>query len=261
MFISAKIGNKVSYFLSNTAMGNAVSKAKAWAKSFTLPPTNQTRRAAAMAANPDKVPFCHQYWAKMQSEGALRPYHCRIVEHHSNFNSFNHLFVRGRVNYGFDEPAFGVGDGNLLIKDVVREADRQFRALKPITEPVTVFRCIGEKPPFFEQEVKMYNKLFNTKKGDIITMPGYAYAAGGTQYSDVYKGFEGRGVTLEIEVPAGARVSHSGNIVNGRLDDWGAECAFPRGSRVEVLESKVLEDGSAYKKVKYILPEEPWRKS
>ena len=40
-------------------------------------------------------------------------------------------------------------------------------------------------------------------------MPEYAYAAGGTEYSDVYKGYEGRGVTMEIFVDKGARVSHS----------------------------------------------------
>lgn len=125
---------------------------------------------------------------------------------------------------------------------------------------MTVYRCVGEKPPFFEQETKLYNKLFNTKKGDIITMPEYPYAAGSTRYSDVYKGWEGRGTTLEIEVPQGARVSHSGDIVDGKLDDWGSECVFPRSSRFEVLESKVLEDGSAYKKIRYLLPDEPWRK-
>lgn len=259
MVIFIQNGKKVSYFLSNSGVENAINKVKAWAKNFTPPPSNKTRLAEAKAQHPDTVPFCHQYWAKMQSERQLKPYPYRVVEYHGQFHGFNHLLVKGRVNYGFEAPAFNVGDGSLRLKDVIREADRQFKALKPTTETMTVYRCVGEKPPFFEQDAKLYNQLFNTKKGDIITMPEYAYAAGGTQYSDVYKGFEGRGVTLEIEVPQGARVSHSGDIVNGKLDNWGAECVFPRSSQVEVLDSKVLEDGSAYKKARYILPDEPWR--
>lgn len=259
MVISVKTGQKVSHFLSNVSIENALNKTKAWAKSFTPPPSNKTRLAAAKAKNPDAVPFCHQYWAAMQKERQLRPYPHKTVEHHGQFNGFNHLFVKGRVSYGFEAPAFNVGEGELLIKDVVREADRQFKCLKPTNEPVTVYRCVGEKPPFFEQETKLYNKLFNTKKGDVIMMPEYPYAAGGTQYSDVYKGWEGRGTTLEIEVPKGARVSHSGDIKDGKLDSWGAECVFPRSSRFEVLESKVLEDGSCHKKVRYLLPDEPWR--
>ena len=263
MVISIKFGQKVSYLLSRSGIENAIGKVKRWARSYTPPPVeltpNQARRAEAMAKNPDRVPFCHQYWAKMQSEGALRPYPYRVVENHGQFNSFNYLFVKGRVNYGFDSPAFAVGDGSLMIKDVIRQSDIQFKRLRPTEEPVTVYRCIGEKPPFMENDAKLYKKLFDAKKGDIITMPEYAYAAGGTEYSDVYKGYEGRGVTMEIFVDKGARVSHSGDIVDGKLDNWGAECVFPRGSRLEVFDSKVLEDGSCYKKVKYILPDEPWR--
>lgn len=263
MVISVKTGQKVEYFLSNSGIKEAVNKVKVWAKTYTpskpkLTP-NQQSLAKGQVANSDKVPFCHQYWAKMQKEGNLKPFPHKTVQDHPYFNSFNHLLVKGRVNYGFDAPAFAVEDGSLMIKDIIRRADMQFRSLKPTEQPMTVYRCIGEKLPFFEQDVKLYNKLFNAQKGDIITMPEYAYAAGGTKYSDVYKGYEGRGVTLEIFVDKNARVSHSGNIVDGKLDNWGAECVFPRGSRLEVLDSKVLEDGSCYKKVKYILPDEPWR--
>lgn len=258
MVLSVKIGQKVSYFLSNTSIDKALNKTKSWVKSFTPPPTNKTRLAAAKAKKPDAVPFCHQYWADAQAEGILRPHRYRTVDSHGELHGFNHLFVTGQGSRNFQDT-IGIGDKR-IIRDIVRETDWQFKSLKPTEEAVTVFRCVGEKPPFFEQEAKLYNKLFNTKKGDVIMMPEYPYAAGGTQYSDVYKGWEGRGTTLEIEVPKGARVSHSGDIVNGKLDDWGAECVFPRSSRFEVLESKILEDGSAYKKVRYILPDEPWRK-
>lgn len=124
MLISTKIGQKVSYFLSNTSLKNVLNKTKNWARNYTPPPSNQTRLAAAKAKNLDTVPFCHQYWAKMQHEGQLRPYPNRIVENHAQFHGFNHLFVKGRVSYGFEAPAFNVGEGELLIKDVVREADR-----------------------------------------------------------------------------------------------------------------------------------------
>lgn len=257
MFISIKAGEKVSHFLSKTSIENALSKTKAWAKNFKPRPTNKTRLADAKAKNPDIVPFCHQYWADAQAEGILRPHRYRTVDSHGELNGFNHLFVTGQGSKSFQDT-MGFSD-NRIIRDVVRETDWQFKSLKPTEEAVTVFRCIGEKPEFFETESKLYQKLFNKKKGDIIYMPEYAYFAGATKYSDVYKGVGGRGVTIEMEIPAGARVSHSGDIVNGRLDSWGAECVIPRGSRAEVLESRVLEDGSCYKKVRYILPDEPWR--
>lgn len=259
--LSISNGKSISYLLSETGMQRALEKTLAWAKNFkpkkTILPSNQTRIAQAKAKNPDAVPFCHQYWADVQAEGILRPHRYRTVDSHGELNSINHLFVTGQGSRGFQDTV-DIADKR-IIKDVVREADWQFKSLRPTEEPVTVFRCIGEKPEFFKLESQLYQKLFNTKKGDIITMPEYAYFAGGTKYSDVYRGVGGRGVTIEMEVPAGARISHSGDIVNGRLDSWGAECVTPRGSRLEVLESKVLEDGSGYKKVRYILPDEPWR--
>lgn len=249
MVISLKFGQKVSYFLSNSSVENALNKTKQWARNFTPPPSNQTRRVAAMAKNPDKVPLCHQYWANLQARGDLKSYPHRIVEQHGKFNTFNGVLVKGRAGcWDFD-----------MIKDIVKESDIHFKRLKPTKQPVTVFRCVGEKLPFLTEDVKYYNKAFMSKKGDKIIMPEYAYAAGGTEYSNVYKGYEGRGITYEIDVPAGARVSHSGDIIDGKLDHWSAECVFPRGSQFEVIESKVLEDGSAYKKLKYILPDEPWR--
>lgn len=260
MFISVKAGEKVSHFLSNKSFENALNKTKEWAKNFKPQPTNKTRLAAAKAKHTDIVPFCHQYWAKLQADGALtRPYPHRVVDQHGKFHTFNDVLIKGKAGiWDMETVVFGDEQGR-MVKEIVKEADIHFKRLRPTKEPVTVYRVVGEKPPFFTEEVKYYNKAFNTKKGDIITMPEYAYSAGGREYSDVYMGYEGRGIIYEMEVPAGARVSHSGDIKNGKLDDWGAECVFPRGSRFEVLESNILEDGSSYKRIRYILPDEPWR--
>lgn len=261
MVISLTNGKKVISLLSEASVQRAIEKIKVWAKSY-VPPSkpvdlNKARRAEAIAKNPDKVPFCHQYWADAQAEGILRPRRHRVVDSHGELHAFNHLFVTGQGSRNFQDTMSLVD--KRIIRDVVRETDWQFKCLEPTKESVTVYRVVGEKPPFFEQEVKLYNKAFNVKKGDIITMPEYAYFAGGRQYSDVYMGYEGRGIIYEMEIPAGARVSRSGEIVNGKLDDWGAELVIPRSSQMEVIETKMLENGSKYIKLRYILPKEPWR--
>lgn len=262
MVISLTNGKKVLSFLSETSVQRAVEKTKVWAKNY-VPPSkpidlNKARRTEAIAKNPDAVPLCHQYWAKLQEEGALkRPYPYRTVDYHGRFNTFNDVLIKGKAGIWDMQTVVFCDEQGRTVKEVVTEADIHFKRLRPTKEPVTVYRVVGEKT--CEGDMKYYNRAFNAKKGDVITMPEYAYFAGGRQYSDVYMGNEGRGIIYEMEVPAGARVSHSGDIVNGKLDDWGAELVTPRGSQMEVLEAKLLEDGSKYFKLRYILPKEPWR--
>lgn len=260
--LSISNGKSISYLLSESGMQRALEKTLAWAKEYKpkkpVSVSNQTRLAQAKAKNPDAVPFCHQYWAKLQKEGALRrPYPYRTVDYHGEFNSFNHVLIKGKAGI-WDMQTVVIGDQQgRTVREIVAEADIHFKRLRPTKEPVTVYRVVGEK--ICEGDMKYYNKAFNAKKGDIITMPEYAYFAGGRQYSDSYMGYKGRGIIYEMEVPAGARVSHSGDIVNGKLDDWGAELVTPRSSQMEVLEAKMLEDGNKYFKLRYILPKEPWR--
>ncbi len=86
-------------------------------------------------------------------------------------------------------------------------------------------------------------------------MREYAYATSDKSYANVYLP-NGKGITYEIEIPAGARVSRTGDI--GKTD----EIVFPRSSRFECLNTQRIQDkDSDYLliKLRYILPEESWR--
>lgn len=195
--------------------------------------------------------FCHQYWAKMQEKGYLKEARHSSVDMHGYLNGINHHFITSPNPKHMDLPAVGI---ELTPREMITLSDVQFKALKPTTEAMTVYRGIGEKPDFFS-EYKLYKQRLGIKKGDVIDMKEYAYATSDKSYAQVYMP-NNSGIMYEIEVPKGARVSQQGS---GTSTD---EIVFPRSSKFECTGTERIKDeNNDYLKVKlkYLLPNEPWR--
>lgn len=202
-----------------------------------------------------KAQYCYKYWASALDEGLVRQGHKESVDLHGQLHGINHHFILSAYPKHLDQKIFVLGE-ELTPREMIFRADMDFKRLKPTTESMKVFRCVGEKPDFFA-EYPQYEKRLKVKKGEIINMREYAYATSDIGYANVYLP-NGRGITYEIEIPKGARVSRTGDI--GKTD----EVVFPRSSRFECLDTQHIQDGdSDYTliKLRYILPDEPWRKA
>ncbi len=198
----------------------------------------------------EKELFCHQYWRKLAEEGRVRqsPYR-ESVSLHSELNGINHHLIMSPYPTQMDE-VFN-GRFHLTPREMITRTDIEFKNLKPTSEPITTFRCIGEKPEFFS-EYPLYKKRLDVKKGDIIDMKEYAYTSPEAEFSKNWLP-NGKGILYEIEIPQGARVSISGN-----------EIVTPRSSKFLCLDAKrITNENEDYIKVKlrYLMPEESWRRS
>lgn len=201
-----------------------------------------------------KQPLCYEVWEAEKEVGGLRKIYSRSVKNHGSLHTFNHLLIKGGNRKDFTEKVSLLD--NKSVNDVMIESDIEFKRLKPTQEKLTVYRCVGEKPSFFS-EYKMYQKRYNTKPGDIIYMPEYAYAASDEGYAKCFMS-DKNGILYEIEVPEGSRVSLTGDIKQGKMPP-GNECVFPRASKFLCTDRKIMQNGNVHIKLKYIPPKEPWR--
>ncbi len=208
---------------------------------------NKTKFGTKSIKNvPVEEMFCNKIWAKAVDDRLVRQTSKESVSLHGSLNGINHHFIRSAHPEDLDNVFMNL---NITPREMIRKTDIEFKRLKPTTETMNVTRCIGEKPEFFS-EYPLYLKRTQVKKGDIIDMKEYAYATPDISYAKVYL-HNNKGLLYDIEIPAGARVSRSGN-----------EVVFPRSSRFECIDVKTVKDANNdYKhiKLKYILPNEPWR--
>ena len=195
--------------------------------------------------------FCKKMWQDEFPDGKIKTFPYSKVTYHGRFNAFNHLLIKGGCPSDFNSPHPLLF--NKTVKEIITESDVEFKRLKPTSQKLTVYRCIGEKPDFFA-EYKIYLKKYNTKPGDVIYMPEYAYAASDTGYAKSFLSYK-NGIVYEIEVPEGSRVSLTGKITDGKMSH-GHECVFPRFSRFLCTAKSKDEKGHVYLKLKYIKPEE-----
>ena len=177
--------------------------------------------------------FCQEVWKNFDLAAYTSKNGC--VTHHGELNSINHFFLDGRIN-GFKKPFFN----NLTPEDIMTLSDVEFKALPKTTKKITSYRCIGEKPEFCSS-FKRYSNSLDTKKGDIVYMPEYAYSTTNINYAKNYLA-DGKGILYEIEIPEDARVSIGSD-----------EIVFPRSSKFECLDT-IKKDGLTIIKLKYILP-------
>ena len=199
---------------------------------------------------PNKM-FCQEYWKEALDSRIVRNTNKTSVPNHGLLNGINHHFIHSPHPEHLDMPAC---NSDLTVRELIRETDWDFKSLKPTTQKMTTYRCVGEKPEFFA-EYKQYQKARNVKKGDIITMREYAYATSDKSYAEVYLPNR-RGIYYEIEIPENSRVSRTGII--GTND----EIVFPRSSQFECLDTKEVKDeinDYLMVKLRYIQPKEYWR--
>lgn len=195
--------------------------------------------------------FCHKYWAWAQKEGGVRATRNEAVSLHGYLNGINHNFINCPNPKSMNEKFFQT---NMTPREMISVTDFDFKELKPTEGKLNVFRCVGKKPEFFS-EYPLYQKRCAVKKGDIIDMKEYAYATSDINYAKGYMP-NNKGIMYEIEIPKGARVSRKGIL--GTND----EIVFPRSSKFECMDVKKVQDSDndfVHVKLRYILPDEPWR--
>ena len=137
----------------------------------------------------------------------------------------------------------------LTPREMIKLTDFEFKKIKPLDEKLTVYRCIGEKPEFFN-EFKLYKKRLDIKENDIINMREYAYATSDLSYAQIYMPNH-KGILYEIEIPKNAKISQIGLGTQN-------EIVFPRNSRFQCIKSEKIVNGNEnYVKVKlrYLIPE------
>lgn len=200
----------------------------------------------------NKPLFCHEYWKACKEQGVIRQTNNESVSLHGYLNGINHHFITSP-----NPKHMNVNFMNLdkTPREMIRLTDMEFKELKPTEKTLNVFRCIGEKPDFFS-EYKLYKKRLGIKKGDLIDMKEYSYATSNKSYATGYLS-NNRGIMYEIEVPKGSRVSRTGN-------ETCDEIVFPRSSKFECTGTEQIKDNDSdflRVKLRYIQPNEPWRKS
>ena len=200
--------------------------------------------AKYIAKNPkaaDKKPFCHQYWGETADLKSKRIY-SGCVTYHGYLSGINHHLTTGINPQNLTKEFFSTG---ATPKEIIKVSDLEFKVIPKTTEKISAYRCIGEKPEFFEQDFARYSKSLQVKKGDVITMPEFAYASSDIDYASMYLNNK-KGIMYQIEIPEGSRISIKGYGINN-------EIVFPRCSQFECLETE--QQGEVLLvKLRYIKP-------
>ena len=199
--------------------------------------------ARHLAQNPEAKnikPFCQEWWNCVDLKHYRRA--CGSVTYHGHLNGINHHLTTGVNPQGLNEIFMGTG---VTPKEMVQITDAEFKVLPKTKEKIIAYRCIGEKPEFLAQDYARYQKSLKIKKGDIITMPEYAYATSDIGYAEIYLNNK-KGIKYTIEIEPESRVSILGHGKNN-------EIVFPRSSKFECLGTE--QDGDVLiVKLKYIKP-------
>ena len=186
--------------------------------------------------------FCQQYWEKITNSVPLAADQ-RSVYMHSNLFELNKDLLR---NY---KPIPFV---STTTKKIIATSDKEFKLLTPTTEDMVLWRGITAPNYKDPNAIRVFDQASRVKKGDIIHMPEYAFASTERKTAELYAPKDKRGIIYEIEVPKGAKISHSFNYI------------FPRYSVFECLETEIIPNGifsNKLVKLRYILPEKFFGKS
>jgi len=211
-----------------------------------------------------KKGLCHEYWSKWGNKRNLRMRLengeiCSLgtptrVRFHANLNSFN-LMLNNTGLINFDRKLVAP---DLLcpptIKTTIMATDMAFKRLSPITENLTVYRCIPKRPSFLRGHNELFEKSIGVKPGEITVMREYAYCTPDKSYAKAFLG-DG-GIIYEISLQKGTRVSQGIAGYRGSYGDY----VLPRYSQFKCISNETLENGTHKIKLEYILPDESWIK-
>ena len=187
-------------------------------------------------ATKTKPLFCEEYWARQSIKNLFKPKRLEHVSHYFDLHDVNYLLL-GYMNSNFNANSKLYADSPpITVKDAISLSDREFKLLKPIRKNLTLWRGIEGNYVFPER----FQKAYNAKAGDIVYMPGYAYASAEKWYAEGYSDRQGkRGILYEIVIPKGAKLSKKSSYI------------FPRYSKFECTG---VEEKEKYKliKLKYL---------
>lgn len=204
-----------------------------------------------------KKGLCHELWNRMFKDGNIYSAGSPTrVEYHSLLNSFNGMLNNtAPIKLKRPLPAFG-NEFNPTVAEAIASTDIDFKALTPISENLTVYRCIGETPSklSFKNSNLLFKKSSQIKPGDITVMREYAYCTPDKYYAEQFMNNDLTSIIYEISLPKGSRISQ------GTYDYGFRDYVLPRYSRFKCISNETLEDGSHKIKLEYILPDESWRK-
>ena len=195
-----------------------------------------------LAKNPqaqNKELFCHQVWKN--SKVIKTTHNTPYVKYHSDLNHISHHLRTGYNPDGLTEkiPELGVTP-----KEMVKISDGEFKILPKTNETIITYRGV------FENFSPRFSKSLEVKKGDIVTMPEFAYTTSDKSWALRYAGkdsaMEGRGLLYTIEIPPESRVSIKGSGTKN-------EIVFPRCSQFECIGTE-QQGNILVVKLKYIKP-------
>ena len=173
-------------------------------------------------------------------------YNKKFIEFHDEINQINPALVNPSCPVNLDETFIDGCIRKITGREMITRTDFQFRSLIPTEQEIISYRGISKKPDFFKVESKLYKKILNCKKNDIITMNEYAYSAEDIEYAKRFAPND-EGILYRMKIPPKARVSR-----------YGGEIVFPRNSKFKVL-NKEKQGNLTIFDVEYILPQEPFR--
>lgn len=180
--------------------------------------------------------ICQQYWERVLKDA--KPLLTTNIVHHESLTEVNATALIRNYNTGL--PA-------ALLKQIIRQSDKEFKLLRPLEKDITLWRGVSMPWGREEKYIKNFEKAYNVKKGDILYMPEYAYASDDKKYASIYATYNKSAILYEIQVPKGAKISQTWAYV------------FPRASKFECLDSietKTESGTTKLIKLKYILPDE-----
>lgn len=192
----------------------------------------------------NKPTLCKQYWNKVYSTISTNnevkdkvTYHAGLVTLNKYLNGLKSYIKRGSQKMPMNHAFKGTVD------ELIRKTDTEFKLLKPTEGKTVLTRGLNQVQNTESAEYKLLQQHKQLKKGDKLTMKGYAYAApkeSGNPYT------ENPNVALiyDFEIPKKARLSQ----LNG-------EYIFPRCSNFEVVDNIDLGNNITNLKLKYILPD------
>lgn len=186
--------------------------------------------------------FCQQYWERITNSVQNAAKNTSVAMH-SDLFEINKELLRSY------KPIQFVSTGT---KRMIADSDRNFKLLNPLAEDIVLWRGITAPNYKNPNAIRAFDQAAKVQKGDIVHMPEYAFASTERKTAELYAPKDKRGIIYEIEVPKGARISHSFNYI------------FPRYSVFECLDTEIIPNGifpNKLVKLRYILPEKFFGKS
>ena len=193
----------------------------------------------------NKELFCEQYWKRVMKKTKPKAAYDTKVSTDFDLYSVNNFFMdvnpeaKETLETNIDMP----------LSKFISVTDKEFKKLPPTKKDLVLWRGIEEPSKDSKYRHALFERAYNCKKGDVITMPIYAYASNEirTALSFAEVKANKKSIVYEIQVPQDSRVNKYG-FYN-----------FPRCSRFECLDNKdIASDNGAYKQIslKYIQPKE-----